>query len=1164
VQRLGIHLFGQPSFAFDRQPFPFKAPPRTLPLLAFLALHRDTHLARDTVAFALWPDESEETARANLRRHLNHLKSALPAGDVPWLRAEGDTLCWDGSAAWVDVHAFEDGVEHEATLAAAVDLYRGPLLDPLYDEWIAAARERLRARYLAALERLLLRSRRERDLRAASAYAHRVLREDPWREDTVRALIAVRYESGDRSGALGELERFAGALRAELGVDPMPETLALGDLIERDRPLPLDAGAISSPASRAGDDARGVPLVGRERELATLQRIWHAAARGRGTAVLLGGEAGIGKTRLVAELALLAEADGAAVVRGTTSTSESVAYQPFCEALRDAIRPLAVLDIAPLWLAALTPLLPELSAHRADLPALPALSAEREQMRILEALARVAGGLARRRPLLLVLEDLHWAGPATIAALEHLARRSAGHALMILATYRSEDVAAGGALSAARRRLSAENLLTHVALNALSFPDVAQLVRALLPGAADDLGERVFATSEGNPLFAIELVRDRIESAEEIVSTRGSLHETIAARVDRLTPGARQYAQIASLVGASFDVELVRAIADGTEGAASDALGELVDRRFVRDVGHSRFAYAFTHSVVQSAVYDGIDAAPRARWHHRAAVTLERLSEGGLRDERTLARHYDAAGDAPRAAACYLASARRSYAVYALDEAQHDAERAAALGEDTRSRFETLLLLEAIAQIRDKPEVRRALLSELAGLATALDDPDAECTVLARTIVFATHISDRALERLSIDALFERARATGAKRWMASALGHRVRFDYKEGDWARAQRTWRDAEPYRDEADSSSMMPIAVVGAIAAVYRGDAAGAYELLAQGRAIVERSGDPLLRLRYLLIGENVVQLLGDIPAFDAMNREAMELAQALGAIDQSGLAEQGAGFVAWLRWDVAGAREHLDRAAQIAESIGRPEGVARVLIDRAGLEIDVGRLELGADLARRALAIVQPLGTLDAIADAELHLMRIALLRGESGIAETAMAALDRSDDGFHRPLWMLLAGAAELERGAHTAAAERFEAALEAFRAMRVAQRVPETQWQLACVHLAAQRLDDAEGCIEACFADLDRLGATCAPALRPQMLATRAAIAAARGDAANAEHLRARARTALAQLSERIPDDPSRAAFLALPHHRAIAGADDESTDPTVAAVRRNRTGRRR
>ncbi len=249
---LRISLFGQPSFVLDTTPLRFNAPPKTLPLFAYLLLHRAQPVAREQVAFALWPDERENVARANLRRHLHQLLHVLPAADVPWIINTGRALQWNAQAAlWLDVAEFERLSANPQTLSQAVTLYRGDLLDTLCEDWLFFERERLRDLYLADIDQLIALHRSRRDYAKAIGYAQQLLARDPLREDVVRQVLALRYEAGDRAGALHDYERFAQLLRQELSMPPMPETQALHEQIVRNAVLITTSAPIDLTPDRA-------------------------------------------------------------------------------------------------------------------------------------------------------------------------------------------------------------------------------------------------------------------------------------------------------------------------------------------------------------------------------------------------------------------------------------------------------------------------------------------------------------------------------------------------------------------------------------------------------------------------------------------------------------------------------------------------------------------------------------------------------------------------------------------------------------------------------------------------------------------------------------------------------------------------------------------------
>jgi len=317
--------------------------PRTWSLWTYLLLHRSHPVERETLAFTLWPEEPEAAARANLRRHLHDLKRILPSpagsSEPDWLLVDARTIQWNPDCDyWLDVIEFERLSGAADTLAEAVALYNGDFLESSYDDWLFYERERLRDLYLADLSQLTVRSRAERNYPLAATYAHRMLEIDPFREDALRQLMAVRYEAGDRSGALHEYEQFARHLRDELGVDPMPETAALREAVIREARLPGGVGYDES-APVSGTSAHKVerlllPFVGRETELEQLRGWWSRAARGKGGLVMLGGEAGIGKTRLAAQLGSHAEREGARILLGNTTFAEPLPYQALVGALR--------------------------------------------------------------------------------------------------------------------------------------------------------------------------------------------------------------------------------------------------------------------------------------------------------------------------------------------------------------------------------------------------------------------------------------------------------------------------------------------------------------------------------------------------------------------------------------------------------------------------------------------------------------------------------------------------------------------------------------------------------------------------------------------------------------------------------------------------------------
>jgi DNA-binding SARP family transcriptional activator/tetratricopeptide (TPR) repeat protein len=318
-----IHLFGRPHLSEDEVPLKFKAPARALSLLTYLFVHASAPLSRDAVAFALWPDDIESDARANLRRHLFYLTNDVlpaPPPKTAWIVADKRTIGWNALApAWCDVREFERLAADPASAAQAVALYRGDLLEGFDDEWVEAPRERLRELQVRLLLDLLAQSRASGAHAAGMNFARQLLAIDPWREDGIRALIELRNAGGDRAGALATYRDFVKKLEAEMGVAPMAETTRVYERIASAAPSAAAApetAAEGLDASRAGpapnpywrapqsisnaDAVRAVPsFTGRETELAQLDAaLWGATGQ-----AAIHGLGGVGKSALSREYA---------------------------------------------------------------------------------------------------------------------------------------------------------------------------------------------------------------------------------------------------------------------------------------------------------------------------------------------------------------------------------------------------------------------------------------------------------------------------------------------------------------------------------------------------------------------------------------------------------------------------------------------------------------------------------------------------------------------------------------------------------------------------------------------------------------------------------------------------------------------------------------------
>jgi DNA-binding SARP family transcriptional activator len=700
--RLEVRLFGEPSLRFDGQPLLLKAPRRCFAILALISRASGDPPTRLEIAFALWPDLSENEALANLRRHLHLLHKTLPAIEgVKWIETGRLSVAWNSAAPlWVDLRAFEGALADPERRREAIELYRGPLLGTLDEPAILSLRDRARAACAEACREEALAARRQFDYGAAIRYAERMLAVDEQREDALRLAMTFRYESGDRTSALALFERFAAHLRDQLGIDPMPETLALRDDILMNREV-SDAGAGDGEHAPAEDATPCAPFVGRRREMAALQSAWERVRRGKGAAMLLTGAAGIGKTRLLAEFAMSTGLQGGRSLLGETSHPERQPYEPFVDALRKGMALIVETPIGNPWLSSLAELLPELRAAFPDVAEAAPLEPAIARNRLLEAIARAIERLARVRPLLLVLEDLHHAGRATLDALEALVRRIGAVACLVVVTFRSGESAPDSPLLALRRRLLQEDRAQSLDLQALDAADIDTLLQRSLQGdVPDGVAAAVYGISEGNPLFAAQLVRVYTETgALPPRASESTLAKAILANVEALGGRAREAIGGAAAIGRTFTLDALGAVLGWPEGDAIDAIGELIDRALVRASGAGTFSYAFSHELIARNVYEHIPERTRVLLHRRIAAVLSATEGAEVLALASIARHWEMGGDAVRAGLAYSRGAKAAVDAYALHEGIDYARSALRFITDPAAVFEMRRLI-AVAQAK--------------------------------------------------------------------------------------------------------------------------------------------------------------------------------------------------------------------------------------------------------------------------------------------------------------------------------------------------------------------------------------------------------------------------------------------------------------------------------
>ncbi len=657
---LRSYFLGTLDIRYDGQQLPKPATLKSQSLLAYLVLHRDRPQSRDRLVGLFWGDRPERKARGSLSTALWHIRRCLPEDCI---LSDPQTVQFNPQTdLWLDVDEFESFVSQDeiALLRSAVALYRGDFLDGFYHEWVIDERYRFETLFMEALARLMagLDARGEYD--AALATALKLLERDPLREDAHRLAMRAYCRLGQRNAALEQYHRCCEIVQEELGARPMIETTELYEEI-MDGSFPVGrvpeglppAEAVVPVVPAAGRDPMDLlppsRLVGREEELAFLEDRWQRAQEGQAKLVLISGEAGVGKSRLVEEFANRLRWQDVRVLWGCCYEFErALPYQPVAEALRTVLPSLtaAELDDFPAWsLAEVARLVPEVMEKRPGLDVTPSLPSDEERARLFDGVARILTELSSRSAILVVLEDLHWASRSTLQLIHYLARRLTGHRVLVIGTFRPEEVGLGHPLLALRRRLVRDGLAEPLRLSRLSSSAVETVVMEM-SAAGDEmlpLAKRLYEETEGNPFFLIETVKGLFDSglmrleggawkgdfvgiSEGTLALPTSVNEAIQARVHNLSEDAREAVRLAAVLGREFDFESLNAAWQRGEGATLEALDDLLRHRLIDEgSGPKGRDYVFTHHKIQEVIYAAMPRRHRQQAHARVGATMETL-----------------------------------------------------------------------------------------------------------------------------------------------------------------------------------------------------------------------------------------------------------------------------------------------------------------------------------------------------------------------------------------------------------------------------------------------------------------------------------------------------------------------------------------------------------
>ena len=539
-------------------------------------------------------------------------------------------------------------------------------------------------------------------------------------------------------------------------------------------------------------EEEGPGFVGRDAELERLRELWSDVRRGELRMAALGGQPGIGKTRLAAHLAAEAQADGALVLYGRSEAELAIPVQAFAEAFGQFATGASGEQLDELGDAAVTlaRIVPAIRDHLRDGDLSELRLEPGEHHELFHAGATLIRLAARERPLLLVVDDMHWADRPTALMLRYLLSLPDPVTMMIVATYRTTELDPDSTVAATLHDLERHPNAVNIGLDGLELDDSVRLAEELaghpLDATARTLAEMAHEETHGNPLFLTQFLRSISEAGAidqaagrsslrrriESIDLPGTVSETIRRRIDQLGPEHAAVLASASVMGVEFDPGILRAVDEGG-GARVDAALDAASRAGIVARAESGGPFSFTHPLIPRVLYDAIGEASRGGAHRRAALALEQLeAETGRGRASTLARHWlealPADHERARQWACGRAR-RRSRSSRPKPRRAGWVTRWHSTGKlDDRDRCDLLIGLGVAQRMSGEPDFRETLL-EAARLAAELGDASRLCeAALANNRGFASASGTVDAERIAILELAlerigeERQRATRA------------------------------------------------------------------------------------------------------------------------------------------------------------------------------------------------------------------------------------------------------------------------------------------------------------------------------------------------------------------------------------------------------------------
>ncbi|MEN8172112.1 MAG: AAA family ATPase [Chloroflexota bacterium] len=729
---------------------------KTKALFQILLVEPGQLVSKDQILEYLWPDLPFRKAQNNLWVTVSQLRRVLqpnlqPRAPSAYIVKQGEGYCFNvESSYWMDGDAF---AAHLAAAQSATDLtiritaweaaralYKGDYLgDELYAEWAQFPRIQWKRRFEQLMVNLALAYRQNGRYQQTINLSQEILNTDNINETAARLLMSSHAALGERTAALKVYAELADSLQDEIGVDPMPETVELARQIKLpdgkwkpdEQVFPLVSTPLQIPS----------PFVGRGVEIDRLTRLLKQVTVGQGQTVLIAGELGIGKSRLVSEAAVVAHQDGFRILSTHCyHVEQSMPYQPLIDLARQVMaNDVLWKQLAPVWLRELAILVPEMEATAAAARTVSSLSDElddSQQGRLYQAIFQLFAKHAERSKLLIIIDDIHWADSATLQCLHYLTRHIDRVPIILIFALRGENISSDADLITMLHGLKRESNVTSLLLTRLTKADTTALLEQTADTAphVDQLSQWLYQETDGNPFFFTSLLQSMREDglldnaaeknwsalaqADPSLTLPDVVRDLVRDRLQDLPLSEQESLNWIAVYGRPLDFSTLQAISLQPHLSLLNAVEKLVERQLLVETTGQ---YDFDHHKIRDVVYYDLSAARREFYHRQIAEMLQEMSPSPS-NASILAHHFEHGRENEVALAYWMQAGKHAQDTYAYQQSVHHYERALALADQPAAQMDAYLGLGIAFMFLDDHEAAATVLQQALLLAERFND----------------------------------------------------------------------------------------------------------------------------------------------------------------------------------------------------------------------------------------------------------------------------------------------------------------------------------------------------------------------------------------------------------------------------------------------------------